>query len=69
MDNYKPAADCHSGLVVQAAIEDILHLWSERVALGGNDKGAGEGEASEADEVSQVDEGEEGNGGKQQNLN
>ena len=52
----KPA-DCQSAMVVEAAIEACLDLWSERVTLGRDDKIAGE-------EAAEVDEFEDYNGGK-----
>ena len=51
----KKSADCHAAIVVEAAIEACLDLWSERVAMGRDDKRATE-EAFQAPDVDDEDE-------------
>ena len=54
------SADCHAAIVVEAAIEACLDLWSERVDMGRDDKRA----AVDVFRAPDVDEDEEENGGK-----
>ena len=49
------SADCHAAIVVEAAIEACLDLWSERVAMGRDDKRATE-EGFQAPDVDDEDE-------------
>ena len=49
------SADCHAAIVVEAAIEACLDLWSERVAMGRDDKRATE-EGVQAPYVDDEDE-------------
>ena len=49
------STDCHAAIVVEAAIEACLDLWSERVAMGRDDKRATE-EGFQAPYVDDEDE-------------
>ena len=63
----KKSADCHAAIVVEAAIEACLDLWSERVAMGRDDKRATE-EGFQAPDAYVDDEDEEEYEGKYKAL-
>ena len=61
MGSNKPT-DCHATMVVEAAIETILDMWSERVALGRDDRSPSEEGPLDAADI----EAEEYNAGRLQ---
>ena len=64
VERSNKSADCHAAIVVEAAIEACLDLWSERVAMGRDDKRA----AVEAFQAPDFDEDEEESEGKIQSF-